>query len=87
MKTLKFSTNLKDSNSIQKLKDHLDKVDGILYLEVDLQSPGKILTLKVENVSSETIAKHIFAAGFRSQELTAGWKKVAKRLFTRDCCE
>ncbi|MCL5030526.1 MAG: hypothetical protein M1480_16055 [Bacteroidetes bacterium] len=86
MKTLKFITNLKDSKSVESLKDQLDKINGIIEWKVDLNNPGKIITLKVENLSSETIARTIFAAGFRSQEVTAGWKKVAKRLFTKDCC-
>lgn len=86
MKALKFVTNLKDSNSVEKLRVQLNKIDGIIEWNIDLENPGKVLSLKVENLSSETIAKSIFEAGFRSQEVTSGWKKVAKRLFTKDCC-
>ena len=87
MKTLKFATNIKDSNSVEKLRIQLNKLTGILEWDVDLNNPSKILIIKVENLSNETIANSLFTAGFRCQELTAGWKKVAKRLFTRSCCD
>lgn len=86
MKTLKFATNIKNTDNIESLKNQFKGISGVIDWNVDLEKPEKVLTIKVENISSETIAKQLFAAGIRSQEIISPWKKAAKRLFLRDCC-
>ncbi len=86
MKTYRFLTNVPDENSVVKLRDQLAVLNGIEDWNIDIKNPGKILTIKVENLTTDKVANAIFQAGFRCEEITPGWKKVVKRLFTKDCC-
>ncbi len=87
MKTLRFATNINDKPALEKIKTHLDGSEGIVAWDLDLENPGKILTVKTEGLTSEKISRIISSAGFKNEEITPGWKRVTKRLFTRSCCD
>ncbi len=86
MKTYRFLTNINDENSVEKIKANLNSINGIIEWNIDTKNPGKVLTIKAEEITADKIARAIFQAGFRSEEITPVWKKVFKRLFTKDCC-
>ncbi len=87
MKTLKFATNISSNEAVEKIKTQLNESDGIVEWNIDLNDPGKILTIRTVNLSSEKISRIISSAGFKNQEITPGWKKISKRLFTKSCCD
>lgn len=86
MKTLRFRTNIPDNEAVLKLKPHLDGLNGIMDWNINTDEPGKVLLVKVDGISSQSVAQTIFKAGFRSEEIVPVWKKVIKKTFTRDCC-
>ena len=87
MKTIRFATNKSDSAAVEKIKPRLIESIGILEWNIDLNLPGKILTVKTESLTGENISRIISSEGFKSQEITPGWKRFTKRLFTKNCCE
>ena len=87
MKTFKFATNINDNKAVEKIKYSLDETGEISEWNINLNDPGKILTVKTENLNSEKISRIISSAGFKNQEITPGWKKITKRLFTKSCCD
>ena len=86
MKTIKFLTNIPNTESLEKVKSHMNNVNGIIEWNVDLGVPGKILTAKIDGITGDQVANTIFKAGFRSEEIVPGWKKLFKKTLTRDCC-
>ena len=87
MKTIRFATNISDSAVVEKIKPRLIESNGILEWNININDPGKILTVKTESLTGENISRIISSEGFKSQEITPGWEKITKRLFTKSCCE
>ncbi len=86
MKTYQFTTNLTDNESLEKIKTHFAGSNGIIDWHADLDKPGKILTVKAESLTVDEISTIIFNAGFRNRPVSSGWKRVIKKMFTKDCC-
>jgi hypothetical protein len=86
MKTICFRTNIPDNEAVKKLKPYLDNLNGIVNWNINIEEPGKVLTVKIDGITGKIVAQTIFKAGFRSEEIVPAWKKVLKKTFTRDCC-
>ena len=87
MKTFKFKTNIKDKTDLKALESFLKNIEGINGCNCELESPGKILTVKVQDISIDFISREIFKAGFRNEPLKSAWVKTVGKLFHKDCCK
>jgi copper chaperone len=66
METLKFKTNVKCGGCIATVTPHLNKVKGIVSWDVDTTDPLRILTVKTEGISAETIVLVMKNAGYQA---------------------
>lgn len=66
MNTLKFKTTIKCGGCIATVTPFLSQIEGISTWSVDTNSPEKILTVDVENVSSEKIISALNSAGYQA---------------------
>ena len=87
MRTIKFATNINSQESIDKIKAKLNESSEIIEWNIDLTDPGKILTVKTENLDSKKISRILSSAGIKNQEIIPGWKRITKCLFTKSCCD
>lgn len=70
METFKFRTTIKCSGCIGKATPFLNETAGENNWEVNIQDPGKILTVVPEKgISSEEIIKAVEAAGYKAEKL------------------
>lgn len=64
MKTLQFKTNINCGNCVRAVTGFLNDVQDIEQWEVDTENPGKILTVKGENVRAEDVIEAVEDAGY-----------------------
>lgn len=69
METLQFKTNIKCSGCVAKVTPGLNKTAGENNWKVDLQTPGKILTVVAEEASQTNIIAAINGAGYQAERL------------------
>lgn len=69
MKTIRFKTNINCSNCLAKVTPSLNQKEGIVYWNVDLDNPDKILTVETESLMAEDIVKTVKRAGFEATEI------------------
>jgi copper chaperone len=69
METLKFKTNIKCAGCVAKVTLQLDEYAGENAWEVDVTSPGKILTVQAEGTSADTIISAVNTAGFNAEQI------------------
>lgn len=62
MQKLKFKTSLKCEGCVEAVKPFLNKVQGIVSWEVDIESPNKIIEVITDTATEEEIIKAIEAA-------------------------
>jgi copper chaperone CopZ len=68
MEAIKFKTNIKCSNCIEKVTPHLNVALGENNWEVDITNPSKILTVVGED--NEVAVKEALAkAGYKAEKL------------------
>ncbi len=68
MKTLKFKTNINCGGCIANAKPYLDSVENVQEWHVDTNNPDKILTVKGDAVSAESVIQHVKKAGYKIEE-------------------
>ena len=71
MDAFKFKTNIKCSGCIAQVSPHLDEAAGQTNWKVDIQNPGKILTVSGNELHKETIIEAVKRAGFDIEEISA----------------
>lgn len=67
MKTLKFRTNINCSGCVKAVSPTLDNEKEMLEWEVDTLSPDKVLSVKTESMTQESIIALIKKAGFNAE--------------------
>lgn len=70
MNATQFKTNIKCSGCIATVTPVLNKLVGADNWEVDLASPGKILTVTKENLDKSEIRVAIEKAGYKADALS-----------------
>jgi copper chaperone len=65
----KYKTSINCNNCKARVKPFLDKVDGIIVWEVDLDHPEKILTVRASGTISEEVVKAVRKTGFSIEEI------------------
>ena len=65
MKTLQFTTTLKCSGCVEKIKPDFDTSNDIESWELDLQTNPKVLTVKGENITEEKIKDLLEKSGYK----------------------
>ena len=69
METLRFKTNIKCAGCVAKVTSQLDEYAGENAWEVDVTSPEKILTVKSDNITADTIISAVKTAGFSAEKI------------------
>lgn len=69
MKTIHFKTNINCSNCVAKVTPFLNKKEGILSWEVDIESPDKILKVETNELTPEEIIKTVKRTGFEAEAI------------------
>jgi copper chaperone len=69
METVKFKTNIKCTGCIAAVSPVLDQLAGEGKWEVDLLSPDKVLTVKLEKADEQEIKKAIEGVGYKAEEV------------------
>lgn len=69
METLKFKSNINCSNCVAKVTPFLNGKEGIEKWEVDTNSPDKILTVEVCDLSPEQIIETVKKTGFKIETI------------------
>ncbi len=73
METVKFKTTIKCAGCIEKATPFLNNAAGAANWNVDVQDPGKILTVVMENnIQEQDIVKAVEAAGYKAEKLQQG---------------
>jgi copper chaperone CopZ len=71
MPILQFKTNINCDNCIRAVSGFLNEVSAIDQWEVDTENPDKILTVKGDQVSVETVVAAVEDAGFDIEEVSS----------------
>ncbi|MDR6782360.1 copper chaperone CopZ [Pedobacter africanus] len=69
MKTLKFKTNIKCAGCLAKVAPNLNEAAGEDNWEVDIHTPGKILTVMADDLDESTVIFAINEAGFIAESV------------------
>ncbi len=69
METLKFKTTIKCAGCIAKATPFLDETIGKDKWKVDVDNPGKILTVVADHLGQEEVIKAVQEAGFKAEEV------------------
>ncbi len=69
METLKFKTNIKCAGCVAKVTSQLDEYAGENAWEVDVTSPDKVLTVRNEGITADTIVSAVKAVGFNAEKI------------------
>lgn len=70
MKTLKFKTNINCGGCIRAVTPSLNAEQNIEEWNVDIENPDKVLTVKGENVTEETVTEAVKKAGFKAEKIS-----------------
>lgn len=69
METLKLKTNINCSGCVAKVTPSLNNVIGKNNWQVDIQTPGKVLTVSGKDVDKSEVIRTIEKAGFKAEEV------------------
>lgn len=69
METTQFKTNINCTGCVAKVTPSLNETEGIKTWKVDLENPGRILTVETENISSKEVIETVNKAGFKIEKL------------------
>lgn len=69
METLKFKTNINCSGCVARVTPLLNDAIGKNNWQVDIQNPGKVLTVSGKDVDKDMVIKSIEKAGFKAEEV------------------
>ncbi|MBA2250246.1 MAG: heavy-metal-associated domain-containing protein [Chitinophagaceae bacterium] len=69
MKTYQFKTNINCGGCVAGLTPHLNSNKGIKEWKVDTTNPGKILTVKTDNIEEDEVKAIVEKAGFKVQKI------------------
>lgn len=69
METYKFKTTINCGSCVRAVTPHLNKLDGVREWKVDTDNPNKILEVKSESLSSDTIKNAVEKAGFKAEPI------------------
>ena len=69
MSELLFKTNIKCNGCIAKVTPFLDGEKQIQEWKVDLENPERILSVKSESISSESVVDLLKKAGYTAAEV------------------
>jgi copper chaperone len=69
MKKLKFKTNINCSGCVARVTPALNASPGIETWDVNIDSPGKTLTITTDNLEPKQIIETIKQAGFNAEEI------------------
>lgn len=73
METVKFKTTIKCAGCIEKVTPFLNNAVGTSNWQVDVQDPGKTLTVTTQpNITEQDIVKAVEAAGYKAEKLQQG---------------
>lgn len=67
MKTLQFTTTLKCSGCVDRIKSDFDNDKNIESWDVHLQTNPKILTVKGENITAEEVENLLAQSGYKGE--------------------
>jgi copper chaperone CopZ len=71
MKDIQFKTNIKCMGCINTVKPHLDALEHLQSWEVDLSTPDRVLSAKLDDETSpDAILQALEKAGYTATELT-----------------
>lgn len=65
METITFKTNMKCSGCIEKVSPALNELLGKDHWKIDLQNPGKTLTVTGEDMVTKKVQSVVEKAGFK----------------------
>lgn len=68
-KEFKFKTNINCGACVASVKPHLDNVRGIAEWAVDTAGPAKILTVKSNGATPESVVETVEKAGYKIERL------------------
>jgi len=68
MKVLTFTSNIACNGCVSKVKPYLDELEGLTKWHVDIENPQKILTVEIDELSTEQIQEAVAKAGYRLEE-------------------
>jgi copper chaperone len=69
METLKFKTNIKCNNCVEKVSHYMDVSEKITEWNVDLKNPDRVLTVTGKGISEEYIKDTLLKAGYKAEIL------------------
>ena len=69
MEILVFRTDLQNRKSVHAVTPHLERIEGIMRWNVDLQDVDKVLRVESVSASAQTIAQSLNSAGYYCEEL------------------
>ena len=69
MNELKLKTNIKCTGCEEKVKPHLDKLEGVLNWKVDLDSPEKVLLVELDGANELDIVEALNKAGYTGEAM------------------
>lgn len=70
MNKYQFKTNINCSGCVAKVTPALNKVEGLVSWEVDINNPSKILTVEAEDgVGPEAVNEAVKSVGFVSEKI------------------
>lgn len=64
MKTVKFKTNINCGSCIKSVTPALNELDNVDLWSVDTESPDKVLTVELDDDSTENVMEAVTKAGF-----------------------
>jgi copper chaperone len=70
METVIFKTNMKCSGCIEKVTPALNELLGQDHWKVDLENPGKTLTVRGEDMEIRDVQSVVESAGFKVERAT-----------------
>ena len=68
MEAVKYKTNIKCSNCIEKVTPYLNAALGENHWEVDITNPAKVLTVAGED-NEATVKEALAKAGYKAEKL------------------
>ena len=69
METLKFKTNINCGGCLKSVTPHLDKLENVNSWKVDINNPGKILEVKLNDENENAVLNAVKKAGFEIEKV------------------
>lgn len=70
METLKFKTNINCGGCIKAVTPSLNAEQSIEEWNVNIEDPDKVLTVKGDNLTEETVTNAVKKAGFKAEKIS-----------------